>query len=46
MVSKFLVNHLRYMWPVNFDGDDELNRLHLSRAPKKIGLNNLIVDEN
>lgn len=37
MVSKFLVNHLHCMWPVDFDADDELNRLHLFRAPMEIG---------
>lgn len=37
-VSKFLANHPRCKWPVNFDADDELSRLHLSRAPvNKIG---------
>lgn len=36
MASKFSANHPRCKWPVNFDADDELSRLHLSRAPVNI----------
>lgn len=36
MVSKFSANHPRCKWPVNFDADDVLSRLHLSRAPVNI----------
>lgn len=33
MVSKFLVDHLHCMLTANFDADDELNQLRLSRVP-------------
>lgn len=48
MVSRFSVDHLHCMWLINFDADDVLSRLRLSRAPairaKKLDFNLVAIE--